>query len=90
MQYIKKYLIFKFDRKLLTTFRYYSNSVYEPLKLILQVYDMNIFYKHFNAFCAIFAHNKKPLILGLTFYLVLCKQSRVNLSLSNTALYSLI
>ena len=35
MVYIKKYLIFKFDRKLLNVFKYYSNSIYNLLTLIL-------------------------------------------------------
>nr|DAU18142.1 MAG TPA: hypothetical protein [Caudoviricetes sp.] len=35
MEYIKKYLIFKFDRKLLTIFKRYSNSICEPLILII-------------------------------------------------------
>nr|DAN93910.1 MAG TPA: hypothetical protein [Caudoviricetes sp.] len=35
MEYIKKYLIFKFDRKLLTIFKRYSNSIYNLLTFIL-------------------------------------------------------
>lgn len=34
-EYIKKYLFFKFDRKLLNVFKYYSNSICEPLILII-------------------------------------------------------
>ena len=63
MVHIKKYLIFKFDRKPLNVFKYYSYSIYDLSTLISYVYDMNIFYKDFNGFCAIFAHNKKPLLI---------------------------
>ena len=63
MEYIKKYLIFKFDRKLLTIFKRCSNNIYDLLELILQVYGTNIFHKYFNAFCAKIAHNKKRQIL---------------------------
>nr|DAY26364.1 MAG TPA: hypothetical protein [Caudoviricetes sp.] len=35
MEYIKKYLIFKFDRKLLNVFKCYPNSIYDLLTFIL-------------------------------------------------------
>nr|DAJ19606.1 MAG TPA: hypothetical protein [Siphoviridae sp. ctwl93] len=35
MRYIKKYLFFKFDRKLLNIFKCYSNNIYTSLTFIL-------------------------------------------------------